>query len=178
MEFMDVIIRRKSTRSYEDKNVEDEKLNKIFEAARLAPSWANKQCWNYIVVKNKEKIQKLAAGIINSWMKHAKVIIVACADPKKSGFRNGMNYYLVDMAISMEHLVLAATNLGLGTCWIGNFNETKVKEILNIPEKIKVVAMTPVGYPSEEGIRDKLTRKVVGASIRKPLEKIIHYNKW
>jgi len=98
-------------------------------AARLAPSWANKQCWSYVVVKDKAKIEKLANGIVNSWLKQAKVVIVACGDPKKSGSRNGIDYYLVDVAISMEHLVLAATDLCLGTCWIGTFDEAEVKKI-------------------------------------------------
>ena len=78
----------------------------------------------------------------------------------------------------MEHLVLAATNLGLGTCWIGGFNEINVKKILNIPDEIKVVAMTPVGYPSDEGLRSKLARKLIGANSRKPLDEMIHYDKW
>ena len=85
MDFMDVVRTRKSTRSYMDKDVEEEKLNQILEAARLAPSWANKQCWKYIIVNEKGKIQELAAGLINSWMKNSKVVVVACADPKKSG---------------------------------------------------------------------------------------------
>jgi nitroreductase len=178
MDFMDVVRTRKSTRSYMDKDVEEEKLNQILEAARLAPSWANKQCWKYIIVNEKGKIQELAAGLINSWMKNSKVVVVACADPKKSGSKNGMDYYLVDVAISMEHLVLAATNLGLGTCWIGGFDEKKVKKILNIPEKIKVVAMTPVGYPSTEKVRDKITRKIIRSDTRKSLEEMIHYNSW
>ena len=111
-------------------------------------------------------------------MKNVKIVIVACADPKKSGSKNGMDYYLVDVAISMEHLVLAATNLGLGTCWIGGFDEVKVKKILNIPEKIRVVAMTPVGYPSDDGMRNKIARKIIRADRRKSLEEMIHYNKW
>ena len=161
-----------------DKVVEEEKLKQLLEAARLAPSWANRQCWKYIIVNDKEKIKKLAAGIINSWMKNVKIVIVACADPKKSGSKNGMDYYLVDVAISMEHLVLAATNLGLGTCWIGGFDEVKVKKILNIPEKIRVVAMTPVGYPSDDGMRNKIARKIIRADTRKPLEEMINYNNW
>ena len=178
MEFKDVISKRKSVRSYSDKEIEEEKIIKIFEDAQLAPSWANKQCWNYILVKDKEKIKQLSSGLINSWMKHAKAIIVACGDPKKSGSRNGMDYYLVDVAISMEHLVLAATDLGLGTCWIGGFNEAKVKKILNIPEKIKVVALTPIGYPTKENIRNKVAMKLIGSNKRKKMEKIIHYEAW
>ncbi|MFH1327333.1 MAG: nitroreductase family protein, partial [Candidatus Bathyarchaeota archaeon] len=145
MEFIDVVATRKSVRGYANKEVEEEKLTKILEAARMAPSWANKQCWNYIVVKEKAKIDELVGRNINSWLKKAPVIIVACGDPKESGSRNGMDYYLVDVAISMEHLVLAATNLGLGTCWIGFFDEAKVKQVLGVPENIKVVALTPLG---------------------------------
>lgn len=178
MEFIDVIRNRKSIRSYKNEDVEEEKLKIILEAARLAPSWANKQCWKYIVVNDKEKIQKLASGIINSWMKNAKIVVVACADPKKSGTRNGMDYYLVDVAISMEHLILAATDLGLGTCWIGGFDETKVKKILEIPEKIKVVAMTPVGYPSEPAMRNRILRKIIKADSRKPLQNMFYFNNW
>lgn len=178
MEFIDVIRSRKSVRSYKNEDVEEEKLKQILEAARLAPSWANKQCWRYIIVNDKEKIQKLASGIINSWMKSAKIVVVACADPKNSGTRNEMDYYLVDVAISMQHLVLAATDLGLGTCWIGGFDETKVKKILEIPEKIKVVAMTPVGYPSEPRMRDRISRKIIRSDSRKSLQDMVYYNTW
>ena len=178
MDFREVIATRKSIRSYSDKDIEEDKFTKIFEAAQRAPSWANKQCWSYILVKDKEKIKKLASGLINSWMKHAKAIIVACGDPKKSGAKNGMDYYLVDVAISMEHLVLAATDLGLGTCWIGGFDEKKVKQILDIPENIKVIALTPLGYPTDETIRNKFIKKLIGSNKRKPLEEMVHHNSW
>jgi len=178
MEFMDVVAARKSVRSYNDKEVEEEKITKILEAARLAPSWANKQCWSYVVVEDKAKIEKLASGIVDSWLKQAKVVIVACGDPKESGSRNGMDYYLVDVAISMEHLVLAATDLGLGTCWIGTFDEVEVKKILEIPENIKVIALTPVGYPSNDGVMNKLLTKLIGSKKRKPIEKMVHCEKW
>ncbi|MGA3060127.1 MAG: nitroreductase family protein [Candidatus Bathyarchaeia archaeon] len=178
MEFMDVVATRKSVRSYADKPVEEEKLVKVLEAARLAPSWANKQCCRYIVVKDKTKIQELASGF-NGWLQQATVIIVACADPKDSGDRNGMNYYLVDVGISMQQLVLAATDMELGTCWIGAFDEAKIKKTLGIPENIKVVAMTPVGYPADkEGLGSKLRKTVIGGGKRKPLAEIIHQEKW
>ncbi len=178
MDFMDVISARKSIRRYVDKPVEEEKLTKVLETARLAPSWANKQCCRYIVVKDKAKIQELAGGL-NGWLKQAPVIVVACADPKDSGDRNGMNYYLVDVGISMQQLVLVATNLELGTCWIGAFDEAKVKKALGVPENIKVVAMTPLGYPAEkEGIGSKLIKTAIGSGKRKPLKEIVHYEKW
>ena len=177
MDFMDVISARKSVRGYSDKPVEEEKLSKVLEAARLAPSWANKQCCRYIVVKDKDKIQELSGSF--SWLKQAPVVVVVCADPKDSGDRNGMNYYLVDVGISMQQLVLAATALELGTCWIGAFDEAKVKKALQVPEKIKVVAMTPVGYPAQkEGIGSKLIKTVIGTGKRKPLAEIVHREKW
>ena len=178
MEFMDVVAARKSVRSYADKPVEEEKLSKILEAARLAPSWANKQCCRYIVVKDKTKIQELAGGF-NGWLKQSLVIVVACADPKDSGAHDGMNYYLVDVGISMQQLVLAATDAGLGTCWIGGFNEAKIKKALEIPENIKVVALTPVGYPGDQGgFGDRLRKTLIGGGKRKPLAEIIHQEKW
>jgi len=178
MEFIDVVRARKSVRSYSSKIVEEEKLTRILEAARIAPSWANRQCWSFIVVKDREKIRELAGGLINPWLKQAPVIIVACGNPKKSGSRNGMDYYLVDVAISMEHLVLAAADLGLGTCWIGGFDEKKVKRTLGVPENIKIVALTPVGYPASEGVRDKLVKRLIKSGKRKPIEQIIHKDMW
>ena len=178
MEFVDVVKTRKSVRSYADKAVEEEKLTKILESARMAPSWANKQCVNYIVVKDKAKITELS-GFLNSWLKQAPVVLAACADPQHSGNMNGMAYYLVDIGISMQQLVLAATDLGLGTCWIGAFDEAKVKKALEVPENIKVVALTPIGYPADKvGIRGKLVRTFVGADKRKPIEEIVHHEKW
>ena len=178
MDFMDVVASRKSVRGYENRPVEEEKLSKVLEAARLAPSWANKQCCRYVVVKDKAKIQELACGF-NGWLKQAPVIIVACADPKDAGTHDGMNYYLVDVVISMQQLILAATDMELGTCWIGGFDEAKVKKALDVPENIKVVAMTPLGYPADkEGFGSKLRETVIGGGKRKPLAEIIHQEKW
>lgn len=180
MEFMDVIRNRKSVRSYIPQPVEDEKLEQVLEAGRLAPSWANKQCWHYIVVTSAEAKKKLAGagGLTNNWLKQAPVVIIACADPSLSGSRNGIDYFAVDVAISLEHMVLAAADLGLGTCWIGYFNEDKIKNALNIPDDIRVVALTPLGYPKGSGIRDRLSRAVIGSSYRKPVDEIAHYNDW
>jgi nitroreductase len=177
MEFMDVVATRKSVRSYAKREVEEEKLTRILEAARMAPSWANKQCVNYIVIKNREKIEQLA-GTFNSWIKQAPVVVAACADPYESGSHDHMDYYLVDVGISMQQLILAATNQGLGTCWVGAFNETKVKKVLGVPEKIKVVALTPLGYPSNESAGTKLIKKFIGSEKRQPIERILHMNKW
>ncbi len=176
MDFNDVVSSRKSVRGYSDKPVEEEKLMKVLEAARLAPSWANKQCCRYIVVKDAIKIQELSGNF--GWLKQAPIILVACADPKDSGDRNGMKYFLVDVGISMQQLVLTATNLELGTCWIGAFDEEKIKRALNIPENVKVVAMTPLGYPDKEGIGSKILKAAIGSGKRKTLEEIVHREKW
>jgi len=141
------------------------------------PSWANKQCTRYIVIKEKKTIEELASTLIG-WIKQAPIVIVACANPKDSGVHNNMDYYLVDVGISMEHLVLAATDQGLGTCWIGGFNEAKVKKTLQIPENIKVVALTPLGYPADLSMRSKLVRSASDAEKRKPIEDIVHKEKW
>ena len=178
MEFMDVITARKSVRSYLDKPIEEEKLAEILEAARLAPSWANKQCCKYIVVKDKAKIQELA-GSFRAWLKQAPVIVVACADPKNSGSHDGMDYYLIDIGISLQQLILAATNLGFGTCWIGSFDEAKIKKVLEVPDPVKVVAMTPIGYPEDKAdVGTKAVKAHFGSAKRKPLADMVHWEKW
>jgi nitroreductase len=178
MDFTEVIVLRTSVRNYSDKPVADVTIMKCLEAASLAPSWANKQCWHFIVVRDKKKIEKLSS-IKNFWLKDAPAVLVACGDPSKSGFKNEQHYYLVDVAIAFEHFVLAATNEGLGTCWIGAFDEETVKNLLEIPREIKVVALTPIGFPAEEeGLFSKTLKTLVSSKKRKPMEEIVHIEKW
>jgi len=184
MTVFDVIKSRKSIRKYSTKDIEDEKLNIILEAGRLAPSWQNKQCWRFVVVKDKEKIHQLAlkSGFIskaNFFIKDAPIVIVLCANPKESGFMNGQHYYLVDTAIAFQQMMLVAYEMGIGSCWLGAFNEQKVKQILDIPENIKVVALSPFGYPAEkEGLYAKAVKAFAGSKNRKSLEEIVHYEKY
>ncbi len=182
MDFFDVIRTRKSIRKYINKPVEPEKIEQIMSAAQLAPSWRNAQCWKFVVVTNVEKKKELircTSAFNQSWMGKEYAIIVACGDPKQSGFRNGQHYYLVDVAVAMEHLILAATALGLGTCWIGGFEEDKVKQLLRIPDNYRVVAMTVLGYPAEkEGIVGRITKSVVKSHNRKSLSEIYSMNRW
>jgi nitroreductase len=180
MEFIDVIKSRSSIRSYDKKEIDDEKINYVLECARLAPSWVNKQCWHFIVVRDNKNIKNISnATLINRWLRNAPCIIVACADPKKSGTHNNMNYFLVDVAIAMEHLILAATDLGIGTCWIGEFNEKKIKKILGVPDKIKVVALSPLGYPaSNKRIIARATKIITRSNQRKTVDEITHLEKW
>ncbi len=180
MNFENIIKVRRSIRSYSNKEVEDEKINFVLESARLAPSWGNGQCWQFIVIKDKKIIKDLSrTSIINQWLKKAPIVIVACGDPKQSGLRNNINYFIVDVSIALEHIILAATDKGLGTCWIGGFNEKKVKIILGIPEHIRVIALTPLGYPAEKELFFENVAKIITQSKkRKNLDQIIHYDKW
>ena len=163
MGFIDLAKQRSSIRKYKSNSIPDEKIRKVLEAARLAPSWANKYCSRFIVVKDVEIKRKLAEASGQAWLSTAPVVIAACADPKSSGKRDGKSYYLVDVGISMDHLILAATEQGLGTCWIGWFDEKKARKALGVPKNLKIVAMTPVGYPDESP----------KPKVRKPLEEIV-----
>jgi nitroreductase len=182
MELFEAIKSRKSVRKYINKPIEPEKLEQIMIAARLAPSWRNGQCWKFVVVTDVEQKKDLirCASVFNqSWMGKEYAVIVACGNPEQSGFRNEQRYYLVDVAIAMEHLILAATAFGLGTCWIGGFEEQKVKSLLNIPENYRVVAMAALGYPAQkEGIVGKITKSVVRSYNRKPLSEVYSMNQW
>lgn len=169
--FMDIIEARKSIRSFKPQEVEEEKLNYILQAFRKAPSAKNLQPWKLVVVKNRNTINDLAIACNNQmFLAEAPVIIAACArEDEAYGVMGGyMNSYPIDIALALEHLILAAAEQGLGTCWIGAFKEKLVKDILKIPENVRVVALTPVGYPAGEGS----TRG------RKPLSEIVSYERY
>lgn len=164
MEFMEVVRRRRSIRKYRPDPIPQAKLDHILEAARLAPSWGNGQCWTFVVVTDTKLRHELGeAG--NTWIADAPVIIAACADPKHSGVKEDQDYYLLDIGIAMEHLVLAAADQGLGTCWIGRFDEARAKKALGVPGNVRVVALTPVGYPDEEP--EPRPRKTLGEIVCK-----------
>jgi nitroreductase len=149
MEVSMALSERRSVRSYKDAEVEDEKLTKVLEAGRLAPSAANRQEWKFVVVKGEEKRKKLAhAACGQSFLGQAPVVLVACATESRAVMPCGQPAYTVDVSIAFAYMVLQACELGLGTCWIGAFEEHQVKDVLNIPEHIRVVAMSPLGYPA------------------------------
>jgi len=167
MEFMEVVRQRRSVRQYRPDPVPSEKIDYVLEAARLAPSWANGQCCTFLVVSDPRVKHELAqAG--NEWIEQAPVIIVACADPKLSGVKNDQPYYLLDVGIAMEHLVLAATEQGLGTCWVGWFSEDRARAALGVPDGVRAVASTPLGFPNEEP----------AARPRKSLAELVRVNQW
>ena len=170
MDVFEAIQKRRSVRKYLDKEVPMELILKVLEAGRLAPSAHNSQPWHYIIVTDPEKRKKIAeSGKWAGFLKNTPVVIVGCGNPEASP-----NWYVVDVAISMQNMVLEATELGLGTCWVGSFDEKVVKDLLEIPEKYKVVALLALGYPAD-GI--DLTSKLLHAvKPRKRLEEIYSVN--
>jgi len=170
MDVIDAIKTRKSVRAYLDRPVEEEKLNLVLEAGRLAPSASNRQEWRFVIVREVEKRVHLAQVAGNqSFIAEAPVVIVACAETDGHLMPCGLSSYPIDVAIALDHMTLAAVASGLGTCWIGDFDESKVKEILGIPEKIRVVELMPLGYPVDPSA---ITKK------RFPLNKTVKYEHW
>jgi nitroreductase len=150
MDVFTAISQRWSVRSYKATDVEEEKLKRILEAARLSPSSSNRQEWKFIIVKNREMRKRLAdAAFGQSFIAEAPVVMVACGTESQSVMACGQPTHTVDVSIACAYMILQAYELGLGTCWIGAFREDGVKKILKIPERIRVVAMTPLGYPDE-----------------------------
>jgi nitroreductase len=145
-----VITSRRSIRAYTNAPIEDEKLELVLEAARLSPSARNRQEWKFIVAKDAATRRKLgAASGDRQWVADAPVIVIACATEAEYVMSCGQLAGTVDTSIAFAFLVLQAHELGLGTCWLGAFNEAEVKAILGIPQHVRVVAMTPLGYPAE-----------------------------
>ncbi len=171
MEFYEVIKKRKSVRKYKPDPIPEEILNRILDAGRIAPSAKNLQPWHFIVVKDPSIKKELAAACRNQmWMADASVIVCGCADEKNCYAKLGSLglSFQVDLAIALDHMILAATAEGLGTCWIAAYNEAEVKKVLNIPNTLRVVCLTPIGYPAE----------TPGDRGRKSLKQIVSYEKY
>lgn len=164
MDFHEVIRNRRSIRKYQDKNVDKEKLQKILEAARLAPSAMNRQPYQLFVVTKKETISMINSACNQNW--ETPIMIVMVSNPKEAWVRDdGEEYWLADAAIAMQQISLAAHNEGLGTCWIAAFKEEEVKEILGIDLNSRVPFLSPLGYPAES--KGPITnRKSLGSLVR------------
>lgn len=184
MDVIEAINTRRSIRKFQERPVEEEKLQSVLEAARMAPSWSNLQCWRYVVVKDPGLRAALSElSFVESFfatygfsknpaqkaLAAAPVVIVACADPARSGVLWEQPYYLVDAGIATQNLMLAAHAVGLGTVFVGVFDEEKVGTLLGIPSSIRVVGLFPLGYPEGE--------KKIGPP-RKPLDEIVFYDRW
>jgi nitroreductase len=150
MTFSELISKRYSVRAYEPRPVEDDKLRAVLDAGRRAPSACNFQPWTFIVVRTPEGRERLRAAYGKDWFVNAPTIIVVCCDNERAWKRSDAKKYGdVDMAIAMDHMILQATALDLGTCWIGAFNEKAAREALGLPFNIEPVLMTPLGYPAQ-----------------------------
>ena len=184
MEFFEALSSRRSIRTYQDRPVEEEKLRAVLDAVRASPSWANQQCWRLVVVKDAATRQGISElSFLESFfapkgyksnpamkaLAEAPAVLVLCADPSQSGAIRGQDYYLADCGIAAQSLMLAARSLGLGTVFVGIFQEEPLRDLLDIPAGVRVVGLFPLGYPAEE--------KKEGPK-RRPLEEICFFGKW
>lgn len=177
MDFFQTIHQRRSIRKYTSDPIPDDHIIQMLEAARLAPSAGNYQPWKFVVVRDPKTIQQLArAARKQNFLKKAAAIIVAFADanvylpppPREPGLLMIPPCFEIDVMIAIEHLILAATALGYGSCWVGAFNETDVKKVVSIPERMKIVALVSVGVAAENPTPPS----------RKPLSEIVFHEKY
>jgi len=172
MNFIDIVKKRCSVREYSSQPVEKEKLDYVLEAARLAPSACNLQPWSFYVIQDAEMLQKIHSCYEREWFKTAPVCIAICGNHDTSWKRklfDNKDHCDIDIAITTEHLILAATEVGLGTCWICNFDSVRCKEILQLPDSEEVIALTPIGYPAKEDVWETAVKN------RKKMEEIVTY---
>ena len=169
MDVKEAIEKRNSIRKYENKPVQEEKLLRVLEAARLAPSGRNCQDWKFIVVRDMEKIQELGRLSHGQYHVHTSpVIIAAVATDPEELMPCGVPASPVNLAIAIDHMTLAAMDEGLGTCWIGAFEQEEVKKLLGVPEKLSIISLLTLGFPAETG-RPKN---------RKVLEQVVCYDSY
>lgn len=169
---IDPINNRRSIRKFRSEAVDPKLLEQVLEAARRAPSWKNMQTWELIVVTSQEKRDEVANTMegnpAQKAISQAPVLIIVCADPTRSGVMNGKEYYMTDVGIVMDHMMLEAASLELGTVFVGLFDESKIRTIFSIPDQYRIVAMTPLGYPE----------KTPDPRPRKDIDEMIHRESW
>jgi len=169
MNFHELVQNRYSVREYKSEPVPPEALEKVLEAARLAPTAANRQPFRLLVVDTAKGKEQFRGLYHRDWVLQAPLLIFICAVPGEAWVRqDGRNYALVDAAIVMDHLILAAADQGLGTCWVANFNADEARRTLRIPDAADPIAFTPLGFPA-----DKPKPKE-----RKPLKTIVYWGCW
>jgi len=163
MSLLDVILSRRSVRNYEAKEVPQENVEKILEAGRYAPSADNEQPWHFIVVTDPEIKKKLSTGKWNTFLKDSAFTVVGCA---YMGDDYSRKWSTIDTAIALQNMVVAAWSLGVGSCWVGDFEEAEVKRMLHVPEEWRIISLISFGYPNE----------TPSNSPRKSVKEIITYN--
>jgi len=171
MKFIELAEKRCSIRGFKSDPVPEELLNEVLQSGDLAPTAKNLQPFHFIVVRDPDKLEELAAAYPAPFFREAPVVIVICTEASEGWVReryDGKNYCDVDAAIAIDHMTLAAVDLGLGTCWIAAFDPGKVTDAMRLPDGTEPIAMLPLGYPNMTG-REK---------IRKPLDALVRYEQW
>jgi nitroreductase len=170
MEYSELIAARYSVRAYQPDPVEDEKLQAVLEAARLAPTAANRQPFQLVVMHTHGRKEEIGRIYRKDWFVQAPIVIGVCAISSLAWVRESdrFNARLIDAAIVADHLILAVTNLGLGTCWIAAFNVVAARSVMGLPEEAEPVIFTPLGYPADQP----------GPKVRKPLHELVRYERW
>jgi nitroreductase len=170
MEYSELIAARYSVRAYRPDPVEDEKLQAVLEAARLAPTAANRQPIQLIVMHTAGREEQIGKIYRRPWFVQAPLVIGVCAISSLAWVRESdrFNARLIDAAIVADHLILAAADLGLGTCWVAAFNVEAARGVLGLPDEAEPVIFTPLGYPADQP----------GPKIRKPLSELVRYEHW
>lgn len=173
MDFLDLARKRYSVRKFTKQIPEKDKLNKILEAGRIAPSAVNFQPWHFVVITEKEALEDIYKVYHRDWFNNAPMVIVVCGDHDKSWKRaDGKDFCDVDISIAVDHMTLEAAELGLGTCWVCNFDKQKCIDTLGLPDNIEPIAILPLGYPADEVDLNRHKNK------RKKIDEIIHWQKF
>lgn len=172
MDFQKLIETRYSTRAYKPDPVPEEMLRQVLEAARLAPTAANRQPFQIVVIHTAGRQEELRRIYSRDWFVQPPLIIGICTLPAGAWTRSsdGKCYADVDAAIAFDHLTLAAADLGLGTCWVAAFDPAAAREILGLPDDVEPVAFTPLGYPADEPAAKHTQRKHI--------EELVRYERW
>lgn len=170
MDFFELVASRESIRSYNPQRpLSQEVLTQILEAGRLAPSAANRQPWRFIVVSSETKLAEIRTAYTRLWISDAPHVLVIVGNKEQSWKRSdGYDSIETDLAIAADHLILAAESLGIGTCWIGNFDYAIVRSVLELDDDEVVFAFTPLGYP-QDGFEKK------GAKVRKAFDEVVKF---
>lgn len=169
MQFIDLVKKRYSVRAYKPDAVEADKLEQVLEAVRLAPTAANRQPFQFLVIHTAGREEELGRIYPRPWFVQAPIVICACGISAQAWVsQHARSFCEVDVAIAMDHLVLTATDLGLGTCWVGAFDTAAAREVLGLPDDVAPIAFTPLGYANDEP----------KPKIRKPLDELIRYERW
>ena len=181
METLETIGKRASLKDrLSAREVEQEKIAKVLDAARLAPSARNQQPWRFIVVQGKENVENVVTKAFFEFsqaFKEAPVLIFACANPSDDDIHEGREYYLFDVGLAVENMLLVATDLGLVTHPMTAVHEDELKKLLHIPDEVRFVVATPLAYPAE-GSYEEAAREKLGQRTRKDLKELVYANEW